>query len=52
MVRPINYDLEFEPNLKNFTFHGTEIIDVKIPTKTNKKLQKHTIFLDQKQNGI
>ena len=36
MVRPINYDLEFEPNFKNFTFHGTEIIDVKIPSKTNK----------------
>ena len=35
MVRPINYDLEFDPNFKNFTFTGKEIIDVKIPSKTN-----------------
>ena len=35
MVRPINYDLEFDPNFKNFTFTGKEIIDIKIPTKTN-----------------
>ena len=35
MVKPINYDLEFEPNFKNFTFSGKEIIDIKIPSQTN-----------------
>ena len=36
MVRPINYSLEFEPNFRNFTFIGKEIIEIKIskPTKT------------------
>jgi len=35
MIRPINYDLEFEPNLKNFTFNGKETIQIQIskPTK-------------------
>jgi len=35
MVTVINYDLEFEPNFKNFTFSGKEIINIKIPSKTN-----------------
>ena len=36
MTKPINYSLEFEPNFKNFTFQGKEIIEIKItkPTKT------------------
>ena len=36
MVHPINYSLEFEPNFKNFTFSGKEIIEIIIskPTKT------------------
>jgi len=36
MVRPINYSLEFEPNFRNFTFFGKEIIEIKIskPTKS------------------
>jgi tricorn protease interacting factor F2/3 len=36
MVTVINYDLEFEPNFKNFTFSGKEIINIKIPSKTIK----------------
>ena len=35
MVRPINYDLEFEPLFSNFTFHGKEIIEIQISSKTN-----------------
>ena len=33
---PINYELTFEPNLKKFTFNGTELISVlcKKPTST------------------
>ena len=35
MIRPVNYSLEFEPNLRNFTFNGKETIEIKIskPTK-------------------
>jgi len=35
MIRPINYSLEFEPNFRNFTFYGKEIIEIKVtkPTK-------------------
>ncbi len=35
MIMPINYSLEFEPNLRDFTFNGKEIIEIKIskPTK-------------------
>ncbi len=35
MIKPVNYSLEFEPNLKNFTFNGKETIELKIskPTK-------------------
>ncbi len=35
MVHPINYFLEFEPNFKNFTFSGKEIIEIVVskPTK-------------------
>jgi tricorn protease interacting factor F2/3 len=35
MIRPVNYSIEFEPNLKNFTFNGKETIAIKIskPTK-------------------
>jgi len=28
---PMKYDLEFEPNLKNFTFAGKESIEIVIP---------------------
>ena len=36
MIRPINYTLEFEPNFKNFTFNGKEIIEIRSssPTRT------------------
>jgi len=36
MISPINYSLEFEPNFRNFTFYGKEIIEIKVttPTKT------------------
>ncbi len=34
-VIPINYALTFEPHFKNFTFSGSEIIDVKISKPTN-----------------
>jgi len=35
-VTPINYELTFEPDLKKFTFAGTEIISIicKKPTST------------------
>jgi len=35
MIKPVNYSLEFEPNLRNFTFNGKETIEIKIskPTK-------------------
>src|SRR3990172_12590534 len=35
MIKPVNYSLEFEPNLRNFTFNGKEAIEIKIskPTK-------------------
>jgi len=36
MVRPINYSLEFEPNFRNFTFHGKETIEISIPKPTTK----------------
>jgi len=29
-VIPVNYDLELEPDLKNFTFKGRAIIDVDV----------------------
>lgn len=35
-VRPINYELVFEPHFANFTFSGNEIIDVDIRKPTNK----------------
>jgi tricorn protease interacting factor F2/3 len=34
MVRPLNYSLEFEPNFRNFTFHGKEIIEIFIQKPT------------------
>jgi tricorn protease interacting factor F2/3 len=34
-VRPVHYDLTFEPNFNDFTFFGREIIDVKISKPTN-----------------
>ena len=33
---PVNYDLEFEPDFKKFTFRGREKISVKIPKPVNK----------------
>lgn len=35
MIHPINYELEFEPNLRNFIFRGREIIEIKISKPTN-----------------
>ncbi len=35
-VRPIHYDLTFEPDFGDFTFSGKEIIDVKMSKPTNK----------------
>ena len=29
-VIPVNYDLELEPDLKNFTFNGRAIVDVNV----------------------
>lgn len=29
-VTPINYDLELEPDLKEFTFKGRAVIEVKV----------------------
>ena len=29
-VIPLNYDLELEPDLKNFTFKGRAIIDIEV----------------------
>jgi hypothetical protein len=29
-VRPINYDLELQPDLSNFTFNGRVVIDVDV----------------------
>jgi tricorn protease interacting factor F2/3 len=34
-VRPVNYDLTFEPNFTSFTFSGKEILDVRIKKPTN-----------------
>ena len=34
-VVPVNYDLEFEPDLKKFTFKGNAIIDVKVKSIKN-----------------
>jgi len=32
---PINYDLEFEPNFKNFTFRGNEYLTINSFGNTN-----------------
>ncbi len=29
-VIPVNYDLELEPDLKNFTFNGRAVVDVQV----------------------
>ncbi|MGQ0772355.1 MAG: M1 family metallopeptidase [Nitrososphaerota archaeon] len=34
-VIPINYDLTFEPNFRDFTFSGKEVIDIKISKPTS-----------------
>jgi len=34
-VNPINYELIFEPDLKKFTFNGTETISVNCKKSTN-----------------
>ena len=57
MIRPINYSLEFEPNFRNFTFYGKEIIEIKVTTPTKiislnaseLKIKKcHIIFKNKK----
>ena len=35
-ISPINYELEFEPDFKKFTFRGREKISIKIPRPVNK----------------
>ena len=35
-VRPVSYDLEFEPNFKKFTFSGRSKIVVKCSVSTSK----------------
>jgi len=35
-VVPIHYDLEFEPNFRNFTFNGKEQIQINCKKPTNK----------------
>jgi tricorn protease interacting factor F2/3 len=58
-VRPVHYDLTFEPNFSDFTFSGREIIDVKISKPTDKitlnaaelKIKScHIVWNDQKLN--
>jgi len=34
-VKPINYQLEFEPNFQNFTFRGKEVVAINIRKPTN-----------------
>ncbi|HXV65979.1 MAG TPA: M1 family metallopeptidase [Nitrosopumilaceae archaeon] len=34
MIKPVNYSLEFEPNFRNFSFQGKEVIDIKISKPT------------------
>jgi len=36
LVWPKNYDILFEPNFKNFTFHGKEKVSIEIAKTTNK----------------
>ncbi len=55
-VFPINYELEFEPDFKKFTFRGREKISIKISRPTN-KIVLHAAELEIKQckiswNGI
>ncbi len=58
MAIPINYELEFEPNLTNFTFRGKEVIDIKIPSSTNtikldaSELKIKNCYLESKRNSI
>src|SRR3989304_1370209 len=42
MIRPVNYSLEFEPNLRNFTFNGkekNEILTIHLSQKINDSAQ-------------
>ena len=34
-IRPIKYELTLEPNLKEFTFIGQEIVDIYVSQKTS-----------------
>jgi len=58
MVSPLNYQLEFEPNFKDFTFYGKEFINIKIPKATNKitlnaaELKIKKCFLETKNKKI
>ena len=36
MIKPVNYALEFEPDLRNFTFKGKETIEIKVSKPTRK----------------
>jgi tricorn protease interacting factor F2/3 len=46
-VKPLNYELFFEPDLTNFNFHGKEKIDLKI-TKQTKEIILNSSNLDIK----
>ncbi len=50
-VRPVNYDLELEPNLNDFTFVGRVTVDVNVKTLklTSKTGVKNSISICSKQ---
>ena len=50
-ISPINYELEFEPDFKRFTFRGREKISIKIPRPVN-KISLHAAELEITQCKI
>ncbi len=50
-VFPVNYDLEFEPDFKKFTFRGREDVSIKISKPVN-KITLHAAELEIKQCKI
>ncbi len=51
LVSPINYDLEFEPDLKNFTFAGREVITA-VASRPTSKISIHAAELKIKSCHI
>ncbi len=57
-VKPINYSLEFEPDLKKFTFNGREKIELECTKRTNKiilnaaELKIKRCFVEKSQDII